>query len=62
MISGISVVSAVSTGILSALSLIGAGQRKADLVAVGQWALASGRSALVTGVHRAIQQEGLRSA
>jgi hypothetical protein len=56
----ISAVSVVSTGLVSAPPLSCSGQRKADLVAVGQWALAAGHSAMVSAVTLAIEREGLR--
>jgi hypothetical protein len=36
--------------------------RKSELVALGQWALATGRGGLVRAVHRALEEEGLRHA
>ena len=58
----ISAVSAISAGIISALSVSCSGERKADLVAVGQWALAAGHSALLSAVTLAIGREGLSNA
>jgi uncharacterized protein (DUF2345 family) len=58
----ISAVSAVSVGIISASSLTYSAQRKVDLVAIGEWALAAGHSALVSAVTLAIKREGLASA
>jgi hypothetical protein len=55
-----SAVSFVSVGIISALSLSCSGQRKADLVAVGTWALAAGHSVMVSAVTLVIEREGLR--
>jgi hypothetical protein len=57
-----SAVSAVSAGIASALALTCLGQRKADIVAVGEWALATGHSAMVSAVTLAIEREGLSNA
>jgi len=34
-------------------------QRKADLVAIGQWAIVTGRGWLVHAVHAALVREGL---
>jgi hypothetical protein len=58
----ISATSVVSTAVISALSLSCWSQRKSDLVAVGQWALGAGQSALVSAVTLAIESEGLISA
>jgi hypothetical protein len=58
----ISMVSVVSAGIINVPSLSCSGQRKADLVAVGQWALAAGHSAVVSAVTLAIEREGLGDA
>jgi hypothetical protein len=49
-------ISAVS---ITCVGIVSAGERKADLVAVGEWALATGESALVSAVTLAIQREGL---
>lgn len=58
----ISAVSAVSAGIISGLLPNCPGRRKANLVALGTWALATGCSALVSAVTLAIAREGLKRA
>jgi hypothetical protein len=55
-------ISAVSVGSIIAISVSCSDHREADLVAVGQWALAAGNSALVSAVTLAIEREGLRDA
>jgi hypothetical protein len=57
-----STVSFVSADVISGLLPNCPGQRKAELVAVGHWALATGHTALVSAVTLVIAREGLRDA